>query len=526
MMRSFSRLFASLVAASLIGITGGDASAQSLAYSMEDMEGLIESGVTPQRIVELAMRSCLAFELDAASIGRLQRAGATPALLASLREVCSPGRSVVTNVATPSVQAVSYDYKEHPTLRSRRIAEDVLLARQLSAGVFRVVGNEVGLGFLVDSTGMILTHAQLLRFGDQVSVQIDASTRLAAVVLDLDEVRDVAVLGIDMSRCKGCRPLRLFMRNDPEPVILHERLLAVGWPADTIRFARVGLVREVRQTDILTDITPDNVSTGGPIVNLDGEVVAIGMARVVGLPGRERVSRALLVRELEFTLARATEVRRSPAFHPPSDALLPLLGPPTTANDRAAAEADTIPWARTTVDAGPFTVTVMTPSLMQRREREAQLELAQRHAAGRHTPGGLVDGIQLWHGWEQFVRSGLAAVVVSVTPAELPVPFRDPELVRAPHRGDFARMQLFRNGTELLPVERSRFPALLAADELRAVKLPVAYQGLQIFLPEDFIDADASFEAHIWEAGMNQPVRVALPPELLAIVRQEFVSLR
>jgi S1-C subfamily serine protease len=319
------------------------AHAQSTAYSLDDVEGLIASGVAAERILEITRRSCIGFELSQGNTDRLRAAGAEPSLLAALRTVCSPAAQPTAGARTREVQLTV------PTTvatRARRVAEEVTLAQRLSASVFRVIGNETGLGFLIDSTGLILTHAQLLRFGERTTVQIDASTHVEAAVVDLDEIRDVAILAIDMSRCGRCRPLRLFTRLDSPPVVMQERLLTVGWGGDSSRHARVGLVREIRQMEILTDVGSSSAATGAPLVNMDGEVVAIHLARVIGL-------------------------------------------------------------------------------------------------------------------------------------------------LATPLRGNFALMRIYRDGTELVPVERSRFPALLSVDELRAAGRLVSYQGIHVYRAEDFADPGA-----------------------------------
>jgi S1-C subfamily serine protease len=502
-------------------VTG--AHAQSAAYSLDDVEGLIASGVAPERILEITRRSCIAFELSEDNTDRLRAAGAEQSLLSALRTVCSPAEQPAGGART---REVPLPVPTTVAPRARRVAEEATLAQRLSAGVFRVIGNETGLGFLIDSTGLVLTHAQLLRFGERTTVQIDAAIHVEAVVVDLDEIRDVAILAIDMSRCVGCHPLRLFTRLDSPPVVLQERLLTVGWGGDSSRHARVGLVREIREMDILTDVGSSSAATGAPLVNMDGEVVAIQLARVIGLPGGERVARSLLVRELEFTLRKARERHGAADFVPPSSELLPVLSRARTSAAAGSGQIDSLPWTHVIFRAAPFSVTVMTPPWLQRRQHEAEQLVEQRRASGRSTPDGRADAIQLWAGWDPTVRARPPAVIVSVTPGELPVPLRDPELLATPSRGNFALMRIYRNGTELVPVERSRFPAVLSADELRAAGRLVSYQGIHVYRAEDFADPSAVYEAHIWETTGEQPVRVTLPGPLIERMQAELSTLR
>src|SRR6185437_14326345 len=78
------------------------------------------------------------------------------------------------------------------------------------SGVFTVFGAARGTGFLVDSTGLVVTNAHLVKGAEDVRVQIDSATKVYATPVVTDDDRDIAVLAINMSHCGSCAVLPLF----------------------------------------------------------------------------------------------------------------------------------------------------------------------------------------------------------------------------------------------------------------------------------------------------------------------------
>jgi len=72
-------------------LPGDVAGQQGPPYTLEQLEGYLAVGLSPELILNRVQRDCLAFRLDAAAEERLKAAGADEAFLQALRGVCYRG---------------------------------------------------------------------------------------------------------------------------------------------------------------------------------------------------------------------------------------------------------------------------------------------------------------------------------------------------------------------------------------------------------------------------------------------------
>ena len=134
-------------------------------------------------------------------------------------------------------------------------------------------------GFLVEPEGLILTVAHVVTGEDRVEVELSDGRRLPGLVIGRDTEADLAVIRVAAS---GALPgLRL---GDSDRVRVGEMVLALGHPYGMRRAVSLGIVSwkgpppgeapagvEYIHTDAL--VHPGN--SGGPLVNLAGEVIGI-----------------------------------------------------------------------------------------------------------------------------------------------------------------------------------------------------------------------------------------------------------
>jgi serine protease Do len=144
-----------------------------------------------------------------------------------------------------------------------------------------------GSGVIVDSAGYILTNAHVISQAAEngVAVQLgDGRTIERAVVVGIDAATDLAVLKIDAGELVAAK------WGDTAALQVGDPVLAVGSPyglAETVtagiisaKNRRVGIER-VRYEDFLqTDAAVNPGNSGGPLVNMNGEVVGINTAIV------------------------------------------------------------------------------------------------------------------------------------------------------------------------------------------------------------------------------------------------------
>ncbi len=135
----------------------------------------------------------------------------------------------------------------------------------------------MGSGFIVSSDGLILTNAHVVADADEVIVKLTDRREFKAKVVGLDKVTDVAVLRIDATNLPT---LRL---GDPARTRVGEWVVAIGAPFGFENSVTAGIVSAKSRSlasdsyvpFIQTDVAVNPGNSGGPLLNLEGEVVGI-----------------------------------------------------------------------------------------------------------------------------------------------------------------------------------------------------------------------------------------------------------
>jgi serine protease Do len=135
-----------------------------------------------------------------------------------------------------------------------------------------------GSGFIVSPDGYILTNAHVVADADEVTVRMTDRREYPAKVVGMDRRTDVAVLKIEG---KSLPVVRL---GDPAKLRPGEWVLAIGSPFTFENTVTAGIVsatgRAMPGEDglvpfIQTDVAVNPGNSGGPLFNLNGEVVGI-----------------------------------------------------------------------------------------------------------------------------------------------------------------------------------------------------------------------------------------------------------
>ncbi len=136
-----------------------------------------------------------------------------------------------------------------------------------------------GSGFIYDDY-LVLTNWHVVEGVDRADVQFYDQTRAYALVLATDAYSDVAVLKIDR---KPSDSLPLKLANSSE-IWIGETVVAIGNPLGLTGSLSVGVISQVNRLlniepiivpVLQLDITIAPGSSGGPLLNLDGEVVGV-----------------------------------------------------------------------------------------------------------------------------------------------------------------------------------------------------------------------------------------------------------
>ncbi|XP_041855286.1 serine protease HTRA1 [Melanotaenia boesemani] len=144
-----------------------------------------------------------------------------------------------------------------------------------------------GSGFVVSEDGWIVTNAHVLSNKQRVKVELKNGAHYDAVVKDVDEKMDIALIKIEP---EGPLPvLRLGQSSDMRP---GEFVVAVGSPFSLQNTVTTGIISTAHRNGlelgfkdsdmdyIQTDAIINYGNSGGPLVNLDGDVIGINTLKV------------------------------------------------------------------------------------------------------------------------------------------------------------------------------------------------------------------------------------------------------
>jgi serine protease Do len=141
--------------------------------------------------------------------------------------------------------------------------------------------NSLGSGFIIDSAGIVVTNNHVIADADEITVILNDGTRLKAELMGTDKKIDLAVL-----RVKSDKPLKSVSFGDSDKLRLGEWVVAIGNPFSLGGTVTAGIV-SARNRDInsgpydnyiQTDAAINRGNSGGPLFNLDGEVIGINTA--------------------------------------------------------------------------------------------------------------------------------------------------------------------------------------------------------------------------------------------------------
>ncbi|HEY8162635.1 MAG TPA: DegQ family serine endoprotease [Methylocystis sp.] len=141
--------------------------------------------------------------------------------------------------------------------------------------------SSLGSGFVIDSSGIVITNNHVISDASEVTVILNDGQKLKADVIGKDQKVDVAVLKV-----KPEKPLKAVKFGDSDKARVGDWVLAVGNPFGLGGSVTAGIISaRNRNIDsgpydnyIQTDASINKGNSGGPLFNLDGEVIGINTA--------------------------------------------------------------------------------------------------------------------------------------------------------------------------------------------------------------------------------------------------------
>lgn len=139
----------------------------------------------------------------------------------------------------------------------------------------REVPRGVGSGFIISDDGYIMTNAHVIDGADEVFVALNDKREFKAEVVGMDKRTDVAVVKVDATDLPAVRV------GNVDALKVGEWVIAIGSPFDLENTVTAGIVSaKYRDTGdylpfIQTDVAVNPGNSGGPLINMSGEVVGI-----------------------------------------------------------------------------------------------------------------------------------------------------------------------------------------------------------------------------------------------------------
>jgi serine protease Do len=153
----------------------------------------------------------------------------------------------------------------------------------------------VGSGFLISADGFVITNNHVVEGADQIQVTLNDRRVFDAEVVGLDEPSDIALLKLEAA------DLPFVEFGDSEAVRVGDWVLAIGSPFGLEFSAAAGIVsakgRSVPGNSaynymafIQTDVAINQGNSGGPLFNLEGDVIGINSQILSSTGGSNGIS--------------------------------------------------------------------------------------------------------------------------------------------------------------------------------------------------------------------------------------------
>lgn len=227
-----------------------------------------------------------------------QIARAPEALSASFAEIARRVEPAVVNIETmtavPEVAEKDPDTDEpsnNPLLDMFRRQ-----ARRPSRGV--------GSGFIVSPKGYILTNEHVVEGATRITVGLQSGDKYRARIVGIDEETDVAVLKID-----SANDLPTVVLGDSNSAEVGDWVLAMGSPFGLDQTVTAGIIsKKERETPyftsfqrfLQTDAAINRGNSGGPLVNMRGEVIGVNSQIATSTGDYNGIGFALPANEASF----------------------------------------------------------------------------------------------------------------------------------------------------------------------------------------------------------------------------------
>jgi serine protease Do len=239
-----------------------------------------------------------------------QIARAPEALSASFAEIARRVEPAVVNIdtktATPEVADRDTDDKDEDT--SNPLLD--LFRKQA-----RRPSKGIGSGFIVDPKGYILTNQHVVQGATRIVIRLQSGEEFLGSIVGVDEETDVAVVKVNVGR-----DLPTVKLGDSNGVQVGDWVLAIGSPFGLDQTVTAGIISTKERSDpyhftsfqqfLQTDAAINRGNSGGPLVNMRGEVIGINSQIATSTGDYNGIGFALPSNEAHFVYGQITSAGR------------------------------------------------------------------------------------------------------------------------------------------------------------------------------------------------------------------------
>lgn len=226
------------------------------------------------------------------------------------RSVSKSSKPAVVNVSTVRIRErepvprLSPFFEQHPL---RQFFGDDMLREFFEGQAGPSVTQGMGSGFIFDPRGFILTNRHVIAGANEVQVVLASNRKFKASLVGADPKTDVAIIKISGGQLPYVR------LGNSDKLEVGDWVLAIGSPFGLMRTVTTGIVSAKGRTDmgilasedfIQTDAAINRGNSGGPLVNIDGEVVGMNTAIVSQTGGYAGIGLAISVNKIKSVLTQ------------------------------------------------------------------------------------------------------------------------------------------------------------------------------------------------------------------------------
>ena len=229
----------------------------------------------------------------------IQIGHAPEALSASFAEIARRVEPAVVNIETTQVQEESSEKDEDKEDQSANPLLEMFRHQQP-----RRSAHGVGSGFIVSPKGYILTNYHVIEDAARITVGLQSGEKYRGSVVGFDFETDVAVIKIEASRDFPTVTL-----GDSNAAQVGDWVLAMGSPFGLDQTVTAGIISKkerespffnVFQRFLQTDAAINRGNSGGPLVNMRGEVIGMNSQIATSTGDYNGIGFALPANETNF----------------------------------------------------------------------------------------------------------------------------------------------------------------------------------------------------------------------------------